>query len=69
MTLFIACHDYEKVLGLTNRVLVLREGRLCADSPPEDVLCRLSSFGLTPPDYYAAEGPGLPGADFFSWIK
>ncbi len=67
--LLLACHDYEKVLGLADRVLILQEGRLCIDAGPEAALGHLSSYGLTPPEYYAAGGSGIPGADFFSWTK
>ncbi len=40
LTILLVCHELEAVPPCCRRLLVLRDGRLIADGPPEDVLTR-----------------------------
>jgi energy-coupling factor transporter ATP-binding protein EcfA2 len=54
-TLVVATHDVEKVIAHVDRIAVLHEGELKAAGPPEEMVKKLSAFGVRPPCYALAE--------------
>ncbi len=48
-TIIMITHDIEKVLGETDQVIALANGRLAADESPRALLARLPAYGLRRP--------------------
>lgn len=49
-SLIVVTHDLRDVLDLVDRLLVVSDGRLVVDGPPEDVLDDVSEYGVRRPD-------------------
>lgn len=60
-TVILTEHNLEWMAVFADRILVLQEGRLAADGPPEEILAsaELPSFGLSPTRYTMAARQAL----------
>ena len=50
-TLVVTTHDVEKVIAHVDRVAIIHKGELKAAGPPDEVVTKLSQFGVRPPCY------------------
>ena len=50
-TLILTTHDVEKVIAHVDRVAIIHKGELKAAGPPDDIVTKLSQFGVRPPCY------------------
>ena len=50
-TLILTTHDVEKVIAHVDRVAIIHKGELKAAGPPDEVVTKLSQFGVRPPCY------------------
>jgi biotin transport system ATP-binding protein len=48
-TLIIATHDVVSIMDLATRLLILDQGRIQAQGPPESLVSTFESFGIRPP--------------------
>ena len=62
-TLVIATHDVEKVIAHVDRIVIIHDGKLKVDGPPEELITELSRFGIRPPCYV------LLGKEKISWLS
>ena len=62
-TLVVTTHDVEKVIAHVDRVAIIHRGELKAAGPPDDMLSKLSQFGVRPPCY------ALLGRERISWLN
>jgi len=62
-TLVVATHDVEKVVAHVDRIAIIHNGELKVAGPPEELLMKLSSFGIRPPCY------SLLGREKISWLE
>jgi len=52
-TILIATHDIEKVIDYADRLIVLQDGKIVRDGPPEETVAGIEMFGV--------REPGIPG--------
>ncbi len=62
-TLVVTTHDIEKVIAHVNRIAIIRDGELKVAGPPEELVMKLSQFGIRPPCY------ALLGREKVSWLE
>jgi cobalt transport protein ATP-binding subunit len=62
-TLLVTTHDVEKVIAHVDRIAVIHDGKLKAEGPPEELVMRLSRFGIRPPCY------AIFGKERLSWLS
>jgi len=62
-TLVVTTHDVEKVIAHVDRVAIIHKGELMAAGPPDDMVAKLSRFGIRPPCY------ALLGRERISWLN
>ena len=62
-TLVVTTHDVEKVIAHVDRVAIIHRGELKAAGPPDDMVSKLSQFGVRPPCY------ALLGRERISWLN
>jgi len=62
-TLVVTTHDIEKVVAHVNRIAILHDGELKLAGPPEELVMKLSQFGIRPPCY------ALLGREKISWLE
>jgi len=62
-TLVVTTHDIEKVVAHVNRIAILHDGELKLVGPPEELVMKLSQFGIRPPCY------ALLGREKISWLE
>ena len=62
-TLVVTTHDVEKVIAHVDRIAIIHKGELKAAGPPDDVVTKLSQFGVRPPCYT------LLGRERISWLN
>jgi cobalt transport protein ATP-binding subunit len=62
-TLVVSTHDVEKVIAHVDRIAILNDGELKVTGPSEEILAKLSQFGIRPPCYV------LLGAEKISWLE
>ena len=48
-TIVVCVHDLEKVLAHAGRLIIMREGRIVADGPPESVVLKAEAHGVRIP--------------------
>ncbi len=62
-TLVVTTHDVEKVIAHVDRTAIIHEGELKMAGPPEELMMKLSQFGVRPPCY------ALFGREKVSWLS
>lgn len=62
-TLLLTTHDVEKVIAHVDRIAVIHDGKLKAEGPPEELVMKLSRFGIRPPCY------AILGKERLSWLS
>jgi len=62
-TLVVSTHDVEKVIVHVDRIAILNNGEMKAVGPSEELLTKLSRFGIRPPCY------ALLGGKKISWLE
>jgi biotin transport system ATP-binding protein len=62
-TLLLTTHDVEKVIAHVDRIAVIHDGKLKAEGPPEELVIKLSRFGIRPPCY------AILGKERLSWLS
>jgi len=62
-TLVVTTHDIEKVIAHVNRIAIIHDGELKVAGPPEELVMKLSQFGIRPPCY------ALFGREKVSWLE
>jgi biotin transport system ATP-binding protein len=62
-TLVVTTHDVEKVIPHVDRIAIIHNGALMEVGPPEELLTKLSQFGIRPPCY------ALLGREKLSWLE
>ncbi len=62
-TLVVSTHDVEKVVSHVDRIAILNDGELKVAGSPEELLTKLSQFGIRPPCY------ALLGTEKISWLE
>jgi cobalt transport protein ATP-binding subunit len=62
-TLVVTTHDVEKVIAHVDRIVILHNGELKAEGLPEELVMKLSHFGIRPPCY------ALLGREMISWLN
>jgi biotin transport system ATP-binding protein len=62
-TLIVTTHDVEKVAAHVDRIAIIYDGELKVVGPPEEVMMKLSQFGIRPPCY------ALLGKERISWLS
>jgi biotin transport system ATP-binding protein len=62
-TLVITTHDVEKVIAHVDHIAILQAGELKAQGSPDELVTRLSRFGVRPPCYT------LTGSEKMSWLS
>jgi cobalt transport protein ATP-binding subunit len=62
-TLVVTTHDVEKVIAHVDRIAIIHNGELKVAGPPEELLMKLSPFGIRPPCY------SLLGKEKLSWLE
>ncbi len=62
-TIVVSTHDVEKVIAHADRIIILHNGELKVAAPPEELLSKLSRFGIRPPCY------SLLGGKKISWLE
>jgi biotin transport system ATP-binding protein len=62
-TLVVITHEVEKILAHATRLVIMEEGRIAADGPPETLLDRLEAHGIRPP---LLDGRGAAGV---TWLN
>jgi len=62
-TLVVSTHDVEKVIAHVDRIAILNDGELKVAGPSEEILAKLSQFGIRPPCY------ALLGGKKISWLE
>jgi biotin transport system ATP-binding protein len=55
-TLIVVTHELDKILPHARRVLLMDQGRLVDDGPPETVIPRVEAHGVRQPDAYRMGG-------------
>lgn len=62
-TLVVTTHDVEKVIAHVDRIAIIQNGELKAVGSPDELVSRLSCFGIRPPCY------ALFGRERISWLS
>ncbi len=62
-TLVLTTHDVEKVIAHVDRIAIIQNGELKAAGPPDEIVSKLSHFGVRPPCYT------LLGRERISWLS
>jgi len=62
-TLIVTTHDVEKVIAHVDRIAIIHDGELKVAGPPEELMMKLSQFGIRPPCY------ALLGREKVSWLE
>lgn len=62
-TLLVTTHDVEKVIAHVDRIAIIHDGELKMAGPPEELMLKLSQFGIRPPCY------ALLGKEKVSWLS
>jgi cobalt transport protein ATP-binding subunit len=62
-TLIVTTHDVEKVIAHVDRIAIIHNGELKVVGPPEELLTKLTEFGIRPPCY------ALLGKEKISWLE
>ncbi len=62
-TLVVSTHDVEKVVAHVDRIAILNSGEVKMAGPSEEILAKLSQFGIRPPCY------ALLGGKKISWLE
>ena len=62
-TLVVTTHDVEKVIAHVDRIAIIENGELKVSGPPDEIITRLSQFGIRPPCY------ALFGREKISWLS
>ncbi len=62
-TLVVTTHDVEKVVAHVDRIAIIHDGELKVVGPPEELMMKLSQFGIRPPCY------ALLGRERISWLS
>lgn len=62
-TLLVTTHDVEKVIAHVDRIAVIQDGKLKVEGPPEELVMKLSDFGIRPPCY------AIFGKEKLSWLN
>lgn len=62
-TLVVTTHDIEKVIAHVNRIAIIHNGELKVAGLPEELVMKLSQFGIRPPCYV------LLGREKVSWLE
>jgi cobalt transport protein ATP-binding subunit len=62
-TLVVTTHDVEKVVAHVDRIAIIHDGELKVVGPPEELMMKLSQFGIRPPCY------ALLGRERISWLE
>ncbi len=62
-TLIVTTHDVEKVAAHVDRIAIIHSGELKVTGPPEELMIKLSQFGIRPPCY------ALLGREKISWLE
>jgi len=62
-TLIVTTHDVEKVIAHVDRIAIVHDGELKVAGPPEELMMKLSQFGIRPPCY------ALLGKEKVSWLE
>jgi cobalt transport protein ATP-binding subunit len=62
-TLVVTTHDVEKVIAHVDRTAIIYDGELKMAGPPEELMMKLSQFGIRPPCY------ALLGKEKVSWLS
>lgn len=62
-TLVVTTHDVEKVIAHVDRIAIIQNGELKASGIPDEIVPRLSQFGIRPPCY------ALFGREKISWLS
>jgi cobalt transport protein ATP-binding subunit len=62
-TLIVTTHDVEKVAAHVDRIAIIHGGELKVAGPPEELMMKLSQFGVRPPCY------ALLGREKISWLE
>jgi len=62
-TLVVTTHDVEKVIAHVDRTAIIHGGELKMAGPPEELMMKLSQFGIRPPCY------ALLGREKVSWLS
>jgi len=62
-TLVVTTHDVEKVIAHVDRIAIIQNGELKAAGSPDEIVSRLSCFGVRPPCYT------LLGKERISWLS
>jgi len=62
-TIIVTTHDVEKVIAHVNRMAILRDGKIQALGPPENLAKDLQLFGVRPPCYV------ILGGEKISWLE
>ncbi len=62
-TILVTTHDVEKVIAHVDRIAIIHNGELKMAGPPEELMMKLSQFGIRPPCY------ALLGREKISWLE
>jgi cobalt transport protein ATP-binding subunit len=62
-TLVVTTHDIEKVIAHVDRIAIIHDGELKVAGLPEELIMKLSKFGIRPPCY------ALLGREKVSWLE
>ncbi len=62
-TILVTTHDVEKVIAHVDRIAIIHNGELKMAGPPEELMLKLSQFGIRPPCYT------LLGREKISWLE
>jgi cobalt transport protein ATP-binding subunit len=62
-TLIVTTHDVEKVIAHVDRIAIIHNGELKVVGPPEELLTKLTEFGIRPPCY------AFLGKEKISWLE
>ena len=62
-TLVVTTHDVEKVIAHVDRIAIIHRGEIKAAGAPDELVSRLSEFGVRPPCY------ALLGRERISWLN
>jgi cobalt transport protein ATP-binding subunit len=62
-TILVTTHDVEKVIAHVDRIAIIHDGELKMAGPPEELMMKLSQFGIRPPCY------ALLGRERISWLS
>lgn len=56
-TLIVTTHDIDKIIAHTDRMVLLHEGRLVGEGPPQDWLPVVERYGVRQPEGFRLGGP------------